>query len=177
MDLLMHTCAEPKPSVMLQAYSLKTVLPKHLMYHRRQAEERGSLPVPLSPGSVVLDVLPCAKAPGFCTSQCLALFFSLCSVGAGDESWAVPLQGICPLQDIFFAHPPWMETSTLCVFFYSHCCCFCHSFSEVSPAVHLPTPSSPQRPPSHQCSQQMMCPWVRTWRILLWYVYPGAFCS
>lgn len=134
----MHTCAEPKPSVMLQAYSLKTVLPKHLMYHRRQAEECGSLPVPLSPGSVVLDVLPCAEAPGFCTSQCLALLFSLCSVGAGDESWAVPLQGICPLQDIFFAHPPWMRPV--------------HFVCSFIPTVVVSATASPR------CLQQYTCP-------------------
>lgn len=77
----MHTRAEPKPSVMLQAYSLNTVLPKHLMYHRRRADEHGSLPVPLSPGSVVLniDVLPCAEALGFSTpSAWLCFSFLLC---------------------------------------------------------------------------------------------------
>lgn len=53
----MHVCAEPKRSVMLQAYSLNAALPKQLVCCRRWAAESGSPPVPLSPGSVVLTQL------------------------------------------------------------------------------------------------------------------------
>jgi len=42
---------------MLQACSLNPALPEHLVCRRRWAAESGSLPVPLSPGSVVLGQL------------------------------------------------------------------------------------------------------------------------
>ncbi|XP_031967632.1 uncharacterized protein LOC116445277 [Corvus moneduloides] len=53
-DLLMHICAEPETAVMLQAYPLNTVLPEHLVCRRRWAADSCSLPVPLSPESLLL---------------------------------------------------------------------------------------------------------------------------
>lgn len=173
MDPLMHICAEPKPSVMLQAYSPTTALPKYLVCCRRRAAESGSLPVPLSPGSVVLTqlfylVLKPLDLASPSAWLCFSVFILLVL-----EVKALP--GNLSLARNLFGHPLWMEASILGVSFYSHCHCFCRSCSEVSPAVRPPAPSSSRRRPSHQCSQQMICPLARIWRILLWYVYPGAF--
>ncbi|XP_068874067.1 rab9 effector protein with kelch motifs-like isoform X4 [Aphelocoma coerulescens] len=54
MDLLMHVCGEPETTVMLQAYPLNTVLPEHLVCHRRWTADSCSLPVALSPESLLL---------------------------------------------------------------------------------------------------------------------------
>lgn len=97
-----------------------------------------------------------------------------CFVGVGEKRQVVPLQGACPLQDMFlliFCVDGGQHTYGLLF-----CRCFCCSCSEVSPAVPLPIPSLYQRPPSHQCSQQMICPVARTWRILLGYMYLESSC-
>lgn len=69
----MHICAEPETSVMLQAYPLNTVLPGHLVCHRRQLFTSSSTLSWVS-GTYII-VLPWAEASGFSILQCLAFLF------------------------------------------------------------------------------------------------------
>lgn len=95
MDLLMNVCAEPETAVMFQAYPLNTVLPEHLVRCPRWAADSCSLLVPLSPESLVLTCL------FYLELKQMDFPFPCLFCWCGRWRQVIPLQGICPLQDMF----------------------------------------------------------------------------